>query len=854
MTEDRIMKRIVLYVLSITALCTFVSCQKSEIDSTSGKLAVIRASLPDDSSKAALSGKQLVWTEGDKITVSFTDESTAEFSLTEGAGTANGTFSGTLPDGKTVSGATAKSAGLFSEGRQVYSATEFPYSLVYSGNDLGNIVFDFDNSSYIALTLKGAGTVLVSTVEVNAGSDYVLDCGTGGVALSDAGVPFYIMLTNEDVSAKLKGLVVTTTTGKTMTVSVDKCFSEMIKSGSTTSTKGHVFPSTKVFKEDIFSGGAGTSSYPFKLANAADIKNFVSYSNGNGIPADWSSFNFASASYNVTDNITMGADDVIAPAFTNPAAPFTGTFDGCSKTVTGLVINNTQNIPCGLFSYAGAKSVIKNLKLMNVKVTSNYVEAAAFVGHAEGSTLTALIVDGNANSTITSTANVTPSPANKYGSWGQAYMTVVGGIAGAVYDTDISNCTVAGRPSTKYRLAGGIVAYAGGETNITNCTIGKYSWVKAGDTLCGGIVGASQSTGTISGCKVYGTIESTKDYCGGIVGVMNSGNVTGCTLQGATVKMTNQVRYVGGICGNISGGSPVIDGCVVKSTTITNGNGLEVGFIAGYIDGGVKVTVSNCVVGSKCSMTASQWAGGILGRAALKSALGIVIDKCSSYGSVTVTKGQSENTGGIAGYISKANDQVTDAYAIISNCLFEKGTLTASAASPNLGGIVGYCGVKKNPQNVSQEYIVNCYTKGATLKDTNATAYMSGIAGRSDYGTCIFGCWSDVVKDTRLVGVSGMTFYPIFHWMYEFSFGNSARYLYYDSSFSAPGNCKAGDKAGVTPAEGISDFTSVDFLAKMNAAAAAYNAAPLVAGTEASTWVSAAGGPTLSTAIADPDQ
>lgn len=845
MMEEKIMKRIALFVLSIIALCSLDSCQKNELNPDSGKLTIIKASMPESASKAALSGKQLTWSDGDRIIVSFTDGSTAEFTLTDGAGTASGTFSGTLPDGKTVSGATAKSGDLFSEGKQLYSATEFPYSLVYTGSNLDNIVFSFDGSSYIALTLKGASTVLVESIAVKAGSDYILDCGSEGVALSDAGVPFYIMLANEAVDAKLEGIVVTTTAGKAMTISVDKSFSEMFDNSGATSTTGHVFPSTKVFKEDLFSGGAGTAAYPFRLANAADIKNFVSYSNGSGVPAEWSSFNFASASYNVTDNITMAADDVVAPAFTNSAAPFVGTFDGGSKTITGLVINNTANVPCGLFSYAGSGSVIKNLKLMNVKVTSTYVETAAFVGHAEGSTLTALNVDGNANSTITSTANVTPNPTNKYGSLGTAYMTVVGGVVGYADDTDISNCTVAGRPSTKYRLCGGIAAYIEGSTNITNCTIGKYSWVKAGDTLCGGIVGASRSTGTISGCKVYGTIESIKHYCGGVVGEMMSGTVSKATVSGATIK-GNNYNYIGGICGSITGGSPSIEECAVQNTSITSASGAYMGFIVGGISGGNKVNISGCVVGSKCTMTGKTWAGGILGASATISNLGIVVDQCSSYGSITVSA--SNGLGGIVGVVSGART-ITNSNVQISNCLYEKGTLTATTDAPQLGGIIGY-------SNTPESYIFNCYTKGATLTDATATKYMSGIAGRSDFGVHIFGCWSDVVAGTTLVGASGKAFFPIFYWVPDFAAnGNSIQYVYYASSFTAPGSCAVKtDMDLVTPKEGIADFTDASFLAKMNAAATAYNAAPLLANTTASAWVSAAGGPTLSTAIADPDQ
>jgi formylglycine-generating enzyme required for sulfatase activity len=67
------------------------------------------------------------------------------------------------------------------------------------------------------------------------------------------------------------------------------------------------------------------------------------------------------------------------------ATPFTGSLDGNGKSVSGLLINDTNLDYAGLFAYTNAAS-IKNLSLTGVAITGkNYV--AGFVAKAENNTL-----------------------------------------------------------------------------------------------------------------------------------------------------------------------------------------------------------------------------------------------------------------------------------------------------------------------------------------------------------------------------------------------------------------------------------------------------------------------------------
>ena len=173
---------------------------------------------------------------------------------------------------------------------------------------------------------------------------------------------------------------------------------------------------------------------------------------------------------------------------------------------------------------------------------------------------------------------------------------------------------------------GGIVGYA--YTIVQNC---KVSGVITGVVSVGGIAGVS--SGKISDCENYATVNSSSNVGGGLVGDLGQGSIMNCVNYG-NIKGN---LMTGGLVGHLYADS-AINGCVNKG-----------------------------------DVTGKDQTGGIIG----KFSGGGTIQSCVNDGTVQGTT----NVGGIVGYIEKKE-------AKIENCL-NTGTLKTTAANGIVGGIVG---------------------------------------------------------------------------------------------------------------------------------------------------------------------
>ena len=188
------------------------------------------------------------------------------------------------------------------------------------------------------------------------------------------------------------------------------------------------------------------------------------------------------------------------------AHPFTGTFDGNGKTITGL------------------KCTDKN---------KNYV---GLVGYAIDATIQNVTVQG-------ATLN------------GRDY---IGSVCGYLSGGTITNChaveTVIGKTGreaqSKYR--GGIVGYIIGNTNVTGCT---NSGTVSGLNFLGGIVGQAQQA-TVQRCFNSGAVTGNSSPIGGIVGFANQATVQDCGNNG-TVTRADSSGDCGGIAGSTNSTSSI---------------------------------------------------------------------------------------------------------------------------------------------------------------------------------------------------------------------------------------------------------------------------------------------------------
>ena len=191
---------------------------------------------------------------------------------------------------------------------------------------------------------------------------------------------------------------------------------------------------------------------------------------------------------------------------------FTGTFDGCGHTISGLYFNNTtnSNYPDG-GNYVGLTGFAYFAKITDVGVIDSYISGYQYVGSICG--------DGN-SSTTTNCYNTGTVSGSNY----------VGGLCGE-YGT-LTNCyntgTVLGNS-----FVGGICGYI---CLITNCY--NTGTVSCTGVYVGGICGVN---GIITNCYNTGTV-SCNTLAGGICG--DGGTLTSCFNTGEV-----KGRYpIGGIC------------------------------------------------------------------------------------------------------------------------------------------------------------------------------------------------------------------------------------------------------------------------------------------------------------------
>ena len=191
--------------------------------------------------------------------------------------------------------------------------------------------------------------------------------------------------------------------------------------------------------------------------------------------------------------------------------PFTGTFHGNSKTITGLKCTDTSAYYVGL------------------------------VGYASGATI----------------QNVTVQESSLSGK------EDIGGVCGYIKDGTITNChavkTAIGdsRGFAEFKDYGGIVGHITGETtNVTDCT-NSDGTVNGGYDL-GGIVGFAGSYTTVQRCFNSGAVTGQYGKFGGIVGQAKYVTVQDCGNTGAVRPADGyDPVYYGGIIGENLDGSTI---------------------------------------------------------------------------------------------------------------------------------------------------------------------------------------------------------------------------------------------------------------------------------------------------------
>ena len=215
-----------------------------------------------------------------------------------------------------------------------------------------------------------------------------------------------------------------------------------------------------------------------------------------------------------------------------------------------------------------------------------------------------------------------------------------------------------------------------------------------------GFFGNTQTDAVIRNLNVDGSVTSSANYVGGIIGYAQGTTVENCSFSGSvTYTGTSTSGHTGGLVGAINGGGTTIKNCFNKAT----------------------------VSGSAT--------GGILGNS---TGANHVIN-CYNIGTIIGTK--SGNIGGIVGHM-------TNATATISNC-YSIGTVTANS-SGNYSGIGGFNGTTTS----------NCYYLYPDPQKVggDGSAVPVKITGPADLTAAMLG--DAFVADTDAINNG----YPVLSW------------------------------------------------------------------------------------------
>lgn len=414
----------------------------------------------------------------------------------------------------------------------------------------------------------------------------------------------------------------------------------------------------------------------------------------------------------------------------------------CSSTIgnwipIGDIANNSNLYFAGTFNGNGHQ--ITNLYINNT--TLGY---RALFGAVKNGSVINLTVNGNVTGGKEKISGITSYAENSiiencmnYAGIGNVTTAdfVTSGIAGYIKDTTVRNCKNYGTITTTYQQAGGIVGtseQSDTTKSIENCE--NYGAITS-TSIAGGIVGYVSKSGTIKNCYNGDTTikTTTNTSAGGIAGYCGvNGNIK--------IESCNNIGYCesksggsGGILGG-SGGITNITGCTNSGKMYSSGS-CAAG-ILGYSDANSQSsTISYCK--NTGFIKSDIWAsGGIAGNLISNSN----ITYCSNKGEINSGNG---NCGGILGAGGTDNAVITT--YTVDNC-FNTGYIHADgkAGNPSTGGIIGTI------QFGDAGIITNCYNTNIVAATSYTAGYIYHGAG-GILGTIFDNATQTATKSTAII-------------------------------------------------------------------------------------------------------
>ena len=392
--------------------------------------------------------------------------------------------------------------------------------------------------------------------------------------------------------------------------------------------------------------------------------------------------------------------------------PFTGTFTGLGHTISGLIIDSSDDY-VGLFGYSSG--TIRNIGLVDADV-AGYNCVGALVGYNIG-TISYSYASGSVSSN-------------------RGTGMYVGGLVG--YNTGtISYSYATGTVEAGFDYAGGLVGYSDDGTISYSYATGDVT----GDDYVGGLVGSSSAAISYSYATGDVTSSGSSQYIGGLVG-KNTGTIS---YSYATGTATGSGYYVGGLVGYNEG---TISYSYASGTVTSTED--DVGGLVGYNNGTISSSYSTAYVSG----------GGVVGGLVGQNSTNGTIEYSYATGDV---EGIRNDIGGLVGWqlgsISYAfatgdvsgPSQVGGLVGWASEGSISQTYATGSVAGTgnDVGGLVGQGGV-----NISYSYAT-----GAVSGNENVGGFVgnsSGVITASYFDTDTTGTTTALGSGTSS-GVTGLT-------------------------------------------------------------------------------------------------
>lgn len=378
--------------------------------------------------------------------------------------------------------------------------------------------------------------------------------------------------------------------------------------------------------------------------------------------------------------------------------PFTGTFDGNDKSITGMNINNSDGTveAFGLFGFI-SDATIKNLTLERGSINSSaFANSSASAYYTVGGVgaLAGLVTSGRRGVTISNCKNY----VNIFTQKNYCNSGLLGVVNLSKGSINIENCINRGSIATNDGYYNGGICGTMQITGSASATIANCSnYVNIlGVYYCGGIIGQTKGNCLISNCSNYAALNCSNmgaycSYYGGIAGIVYAETIIENSVNYGYIYSN---AYSAGIVAYNNG--EIINCCNLSDVGNTN-VGSTVGGIVAYNNGNIR----NCY--NTGNINANEIAGGICGN---NQTSGKVI-QCYNSGNISASKTRA---GGITSYN----------LSIIEDCYNIGDVKIANNSSDYYaGGIVG---------NNASGTITNCFVDCNVIA---ATASVGAIAGKN---------------------------------------------------------------------------------------------------------------------------